>query len=732
MRTKKLTSLLMAAILAVTPLTGCRKNRTGATLEVPLENYYRSEEITHASGWSALNAIGDCMYFNHYTAQQKSIVLLEYNTITGVSREITPACEKERDPANSLGASIVMELEDGKRGLLCEEYKAAAFQDTEIIRRCIEIYDADWNLLETKEVPEDFCEDVSLSHYTAAWDMQGNFFVYAENRQTGEKRIDTYNSEFVQYGSIPLSPDGFSTNPFVKDREGNVYLSWMQFNNTGHADQRLYRLSAVDRTMEDTDTAINFSGEPHIVSGTGDYDFFYISDADLFGVNADGRAKIIDFVNSDFKKEDIIDCTALSNGKFIIEYRVKDKNTFWLAEKRSQEEIENTKFITLAAVGTYDKLVDAVMDFNRENNGWRIMIVDYAEGEDPEQIKEGLARMQEDMRDGFVADLICTDGLNFESFASKGFFDDWYALLAQEEEFHREDYLENFFRAYEYDGKLQRLGFDFTVYTQLAKTAHVGEKQGYTMAEFTQLVNSLPDSMKPYQYYYSMFDSQTGVVDKGVQKCYYDTPEYIDVMQILNGTPEQREQVTNHELDFREDKALFYPCTIRKPIDYHAIRKATFEDAELTFTGEPMYILKGNGGQFHTTFTLSVNSQTLQSEGIRNFAMHLLSEKYQKKLSISMPIHKAALAYSLDLAQKQNMHTTYFNMQEVNVGAATPEEMDELRSYIEGIEAAYTKDEIICNIVLEETEMFAAGDCTAQEAAKKIQSRVDIYINEQS
>ena len=78
------------------------------------------------------------------------------------------------------------------------------------------------------------------------------------------------------------------------------------------------------------------------------------------------------------------------------------------------------------------------------------------------------------------------------------------------------------------------------------------------------------------------------------------------------------------------------------------------------------------------------------------------------------------------------MHTTYFNMQEINVGAATQEEMDELRSYIEGIEAAYTKDETISNIVLEETEMFAAGDCTAQEAAKKIQGRVDIYINEQS
>ncbi len=723
---------MLTAVLSVTPFTGCRKTRTGATLELPLENFYRSEEITHASGWSALDAIGDCMYFNHYISQQKSVVLLEYNTETGVSREITPACEKERAAANNLGVSIVMELEDGRRGLLCEEYKAAAFQEPEILRRCIEVYDADWNLMETRELPEDFCEGISLSAYNTGWDAQGNLFVYTEDEKTGGMRIDTYSSGFEQYGSISLSPDGFSTNPFVKDREGNVCLSWMQYNSTGQADQRLYRLSAAERTMEDVDADINFNNAPQLVSGMGDYDFYFISDADLYGVNADGRTKIIDFVNSDFKKEDIIDCTALSNGKFIIEYMVQGKNTFWLAGKRSQEEIENTQFITLAAVGTYEKLVDAVMDFNRENNGWRIMINDYAEGKNPEDISEGLLRMQEDMRAGIVADLICTDGLNFESFAGKGFFGDWYEVLSEDKAFSREDYLENFFRAYEYNGKLQRLGFDFTIRTQLAKTEYVGEKQGYTMAEFLELTDTIPEGMKPYQYYYYMFDSQTGVVDKSTQKCYYDTPEYTRITQLLMGTPEQRENVTSHELDFREDKALFYPCTIRVPIDYHAIRKANFEDAELTFTGDPMYILRGNGGQFDTTFTLSVNAQTLQTEGIRDFAMHLLSEKYQKKLSTTMPIRRSALEDALELAERQNMHKTYFNGYEVNVGAATPEEMDELRAYIGGIECAFTDDATIRNIVLEEMEMYGAGDCTAQEAVKKIQSRVDIYINEQS
>jgi hypothetical protein len=57
--------------------------------------------------------------------------------------------------------------------------------------------------------------------------------------------------------------------------------------------------------------------------------------------------------------------------------------------------------------------------------------------------------MKDDMLNGIVADLICTDGVNFESLASKGLFADWYTLMDADDEFHMEDYYENFFEAYE-------------------------------------------------------------------------------------------------------------------------------------------------------------------------------------------------------------------------------------------------------------------------------------------
>lgn len=739
----KLTALALTLLLAVPTFTGCKqqemppilggqkeqKERTGATLEIPLEHAYRSEEITHARQWSMMDSVvGNCVYFGKPSQQNRVTVLMEYNTDTGVSREITPACAAEREKAtNYVGITEITELEDGKRSLLCEEYYPQLFDSSEIIRRCIEVYDRDWNLLETQEVPGSFAENVNLFNCGTARDADGNYYVSVIDNKTGEKQILTYNSSFEQYGSIPLSPDGFLIGQdFVQGADGRVYMAWMDMERDI---VRMFRLSAEDRTMEEIDIAQNVQS---MCSGLGEYLYYYHDGNDLYGVTESGEEKVMNFINSNFRKQSVGDIIALPNGKFAMSSFFDTAYTYWLAEARSKDETENLQMLTLAGVGMYDRLVDAVLDFNRSSTTHHILIVDYAESENDAHLKAGLAKMKEDMINGKVADMICTDGLNFESFASKGLFEDWYTLMDADEEFKRSDYFENFFRAYEHNGKLMRLGVDFTVYTQLAKTEHVGEKQGYTIAEFTQLADSLSDRMHPYQYSMFMYDSQSGYVDKQTQKCYIDTPEYIRLMKILNGTEEQQASYTGNEMDFREDRAVFYPCRIAMPIDYHAICRARFGDAPITFTGEPMYALKGNGGQFLTTFTVSVNSQSKHQEAVWDFMKHLLSEDYQKKLGSTMPVHRAALDFYLDNATHMTAATTWFGAGEVNIGAATPEEMTELRTYIEGIEAAYTRDETIKNIMQEEMDMHFAGDQTAEQAAKMMQSRVSIYLSEQS
>jgi ABC-type glycerol-3-phosphate transport system substrate-binding protein len=142
--------------------------------------------------------------------------------------------------------------------------------------------------------------------------------------------------------------------------------------------------------------------------------------------------------------------------------------------------------------------------------------------------------------------------------------------------------------------------------------------------------------------------------------------------------------------------------------------------------------MEGNGGVFYTDYTISVNSQSKYQDIVWGFVKHMLSEEYQKKLTNAMPIHKAALEADLLGATKQSYQPMFFETGEVDVGAATEAEMEELYAYIQNIRTCWYYDETVYNILMEEMGMVLAGDQTPEEAAKMIQSRASIYLSEQS
>ena len=67
---------------------------------------------------------------------------------------------------------------------------------------------------------------------------------------------------------------------------------------------------------------------------------------------------------------------------------------------------------------------------------------------------------------------------------------------------------------------------------------------------------------------------------------------------------------------------------------------------------------------------------------------------------------------------------------EVNVYAVTKEEADEILHVISQIDGIYEYDASIMDILLEEIAPYFAGQKSVDEAAGIIQSRVQLYINE--
>ncbi|MCD7787127.1 MAG: hypothetical protein LUG87_05530, partial [Oscillospiraceae bacterium] len=61
----------------------------------------------------------------------------------------------------------------------------------------------------------------------------------------------------------------------------------------------------------------------------------------------------------------------------------------------------------------------------------------------------------------------------------------------------------------------------------------------------------------------------------------------------------------------------------------------------------------------------------------------------------------------------------------------TQAQADQLLALIEATDRIYEYDSTIYDVVSEECAAFFAGDKTAEETAKLVQSRLNIYVNEQ-
>lgn len=736
MNYKKTAAILLAMLISLPVFTGCGREieRQGATLEVDLTKSYRSEQILNGDAGYPLGAFGNYLLYEYYNKNKDQLYC--YNAQTGEAKELKLSYQK-RQPVNTMSADAVLTMPGNKLGVLIMDYERDSGWRPTNVKRVIEVFDEQLKPVEIIEVPEGVAEDYNLWENSVAVDDDGNYFISYRNLND-EVILEAYDSSFRKYGNVRL-PSGFTLQYLVRAADGTVCAS-LEGQDISRNTYKFVRLHAADRSSEEINAPIHTDMLRNVCTGTNGYDFYYYDDDFLWGVKGNTTEEIINWTNSDFPNG-IHACKALENGQFIAyPFSFTNQSELWLLNKRTEQEIENMQLLTLATLELPMQLEMAVAEHNRQSTDYRIYIHDYAKyNEDPyDNNTGGMDKFKEDMLSGVVADMICTDNLNFDSLANKGLFEDWYGLMQADEEFNKEDYLTNFFESYQSGKKLLRLGVDFSVSTAIAKTKYVGKEQGITPSELMELSKTLPEGMTLYEiidreilvtnYLHGM---QNTYIDREKAKCYYNTQDFKDMLTLFASLPDNyRSRLT--ELCYRNDKVLLYRTSIGKPIDYHTIARTTFLDEEFTLIGNPTHAEEGNGGVFGTSFTLSLNTQSTQQEAAWEFMKYLLSPEYQRKFEYTMPVHLPTLEKEMVTATKQTMAKAYFNGTEVNIGAATEDEMAILMDYIKGIKESYFHDTVVYNILMEETEKLLAGDCTVDAAAEMIQSRVSLYLSEQS
>lgn len=508
----------------------------------------------------------------------------------------------------------------------------------------------------------------------------------------------------------------------------------------------------------------------NFVSGGTVYDFCYRSGTSLFGYDCDTETetKVLTWINCDIDGDNIQFSTIKENGDVLAisagwnndgsedgpQYEVIT------LEKTPANKVEKKTTLTFATMYLDYNIRSLIIKFNKENPDYRIDIVDYSEYNTDEDYEAGATKLNTEIISGNVPDIINIDQLPYQQYAAKGLLEDLYPYIDNESDISREDFVQSILKATESDGKLYTLSPTFNVISMIGASSVVGDDMGWTLEDMQNIINDHPGADCPFGAYMtrdqvlqslcmlnldSFMDWQTG-------KCSFDSDEFKNLLKFAGSfpesaeLPEEGEDYLNETTLIADGRQLFSFYSSSDFTDYQWY-KALY-GGSITYKGMPTE--EGVGNVASIDSGLAMTTSCKYKDGAWQFMKMLLDEDYQnsmwgypviqsnfdKKLADAMEqyVKDEDGNYVLDdngekiPASNGGMSSEDFS---IEFGPVTQEEADQIIAMITSVEHTTSNDTELMNIITDETAAYFAGEKSLDETASVIQSRMNIYINEQ-
>ncbi len=504
--------------------------------------------------------------------------------------------------------------------------------------------------------------------------------------------------------------------------------------------------------------------------GNGNFNFAQGVGTDLlFSVNGylytynfgdEKPQEVLNWINADIDEGRVQGFTMLEDGRILAvtsgwdgESDSNQAEMVYLTKKKGSE-VPEKKIITYGTLIIDYNVRNRILAFNRTNQEYRIEVKEYYTdfgGEDA--YSNAIQRMNSDIVSGQCPDIIDLSQGVIQSYAAKGIVEDLYPFMDKDEEINREDYLENIRRAYEINGKLYALPTDFFISTVLGKVSDVGDRHNITLDEVMELSKKLPEGAELYQYasknsiLQSIMRMNMDIfVNWETGECKFNSEDFIKALEFANSFPKE----VNWEAErpstptrIREGKLIMMDASVSSMQEYQMYKGMYGEP--VAFVGYPTS--KESGSCIISNGSLlGMSSKSPYQDGVWQFIRTGITKEAQENNSghrYGFPVMKSALEkqFAEDMEEeyyegadgekvKQPKTTWGYDDFQIEIYAATEEEVAAVRNLIESADNAYQYDMQMFSIIEEETGAFFEGQKSAKEVADIIQSRVQIYVNE--
>lgn len=606
-------------------------------------------------------------------------------------------------------------------------------------------YDKDGNSLFEKEITGESAQDYFYAYSIKPTD---NGFLLATNGG-----VDVYDDEFNKKNHIgEINGDVEWGSSFIL-RDGRIAAMVYGSDKPSLATYDL----ETGKKQEDLEVPINLLN--YNVSAGNVHDLILSNSTGVFYYNLGDKdiTKFIDYVASDLCCYNIFNIVEVDDntfyGSFYDELSDGGSNVTAKFTKIPPEKSAARKTLTLGGMYIGTDIKKDIILFNRGSENYRIIVKDYSNNTEDGDYNAMLDAISNDIIAGTMPDIMLLNtSMDISNYFAKGAFEPLDSYMEKDSEFDRSDYMENVLDAMTFDGKLYCITPTFYVNTLVGKKSVVGDRN-LSLTELENIAKDMGDNVKVFSSDTTkeqlirnvMSYDRDEFVDMNTGEVKFDSPEFIKVLEFTDNLPVmppdyEEDNGEEYEAEFRLNRALVMTMGLYDFRDSMSYYRTVMFGEELGYIGFPTSDGSGNTIGFDNALAISADSQ--YKDGAWEFIRTYISDDFQDKITYGFPINKAALkkrgqeatkpqTYIDENGKEQVVKESYWlDGKEVEVDPPTQADIDAFIEVLGTADSLVNYNESITNIVLEEASGYFDGQKSAEAVAKVIQSKVQIYVNE--
>ena len=611
-----------------------------------------------------------------------------------------------------------------------------------------------------------------------------NRFVLLEDGtflSSGERALYAFDSESGNYlYKIDGNFDWIMN--LIRLRDGTVYVAGYGMNAKGGYDPQLCPVDVKNHRIGEP---LNASGNFYQAMPGNDRYLIYYTDGSYFcGLDKETleEVRLFNWTNVDVFEDDVSSFAVLNDGTVVglmTEWDKNDENatrTLVTIREVPSSTLPQKTVLTLASDGLDWNVRRELVRFNRASETTRIELLDYSQYDNYETDYDengygengGMTKLRTEILSGKMPDILDLASMPVRQLAAKGLLLDLYPLLDADPGLSRDDIFPNVLKALEIDGKLSMVSSGFYIQTCIGAKRVVGDKPGWTYRQLNEALATMPEGCSVFSIDMTrdiildiMMELDLGqFVDWETGKVSFDSLEFIDLLNFIKSFPAafdwEKYEWTEDDSDYnriREGRQLLLNYGLSSFSDLGTYESVFGGPDSFTFIGYPTG--EGVGNLLRVNSGYAISRDCKDPEAAWQFLRTLLTEKYEEDNGYNFPANRNVF----EKMKKDAMTPTYIKdengnilldpetgekqmdtkgwsidfetMEEIPIYAYTAEQVAVIEQVIEATDRIPDVNKALVDIVREQAQAFFAGQRSAEEVAKLVQSKANIYVNEQ-